>query len=71
MNQDIGTSDGTGGQQNFLANIDDGDGATPGRGKLRTGSIEVFVKKNLGDWRQPRCRDLGEESVPWWGIDWD
>lgn len=49
MHQDIRTSDCTGGQQNLLANIDGGDGATPGPGELYTGSSEVAVEKDLGD----------------------
>lgn len=49
LHQDVGASDRTGGQHNLLANVDGGDGAALGLGKLHTGGIEVSIKKEFGD----------------------
>jgi len=49
VHQDIGASDRTSSQQNLLANIDGGNGGTLGLSELYTGSIEVAIKKDLGD----------------------
>lgn len=49
VHEDVGTSDGAGGEQNLLANVDGVDGTTLRSGELYTGGGEVAVEKDFRD----------------------
>jgi hypothetical protein len=49
VHQDIGASDGTGGQYDLLASVDGGDGAALDDAKLNTGCSHVAIEQNLGN----------------------